>query len=245
MSFGNYIIYADESGDHSLTSINVEYPVFVLAFCIFRKADYSAVAVPQVQQLKFRFWGHDDIILHGHEIRKQHGDFRILLHPETRAAFITEMSAVMERIPFTLIAAVIDKSRHVKQYANPANPYELALTFCMERLHHWLKAEGEADKLTHVIVERRGRTEDQLLELEFRRIADGRNAAGKMPNLAIRFMDKKHNSTGLQIADLVAHPIGRCVMKPQQPNRAYDIIKAKFRRGPTGKTEGFGLKVFP
>ena len=30
-----------------------------------------------------------------------------------------------------------------------------------------------------------------------------------MPNFDIRLMDKKHNSTGLQLADLVAHPIGR------------------------------------
>ncbi len=245
MSFGDFIVYADESGDHGLASINAESPVFVLAFCIFKKSDYSTLAVPGVQQLKFRFWGHDDIILHGHDIRKQHGNFNILLNPHTRAAFIEELSGLIEAIPFTLIAAVIDKSRLVKQYAHPANPYEMALTFCMERLHHWLKGAGQTEKLTHVIVERRGRMEDQLLELEFRRITDGRNAAGKMPNLSIRFMDKKHNSTGLQIADLVAHPIGRQVIKPEQPNRAYRIIEKKFRRSPAGKIEGYGLKIFP
>jgi hypothetical protein len=60
---------------------------------------------------------------------------------------------------------------------------------------------------THMLVERRGAKEDAKLELEFRRICDGSNQAGKMPNLDIRFMDKKHNSTGLQFADLVAQPI--------------------------------------
>jgi hypothetical protein len=53
---------------------------------------------------------------------------------------------------------------------------------------------------------------------------------GKMPNFDIRLMDKKHNSTGLQLADLVAHPIGRHAISPSQPNRAYDIIEPKFRR---------------
>jgi len=83
------------------------------------------------------------------------------------------------------------------------------------------------------------------LELEFRRICDGNNAVGKMPNLDIRFMDKKHNSTGLQLADLVAHPIGRHVIKPDQANRAYDVLKPKFRKGSWGKIEGYGLKIFP
>jgi hypothetical protein len=40
--------------------------------------------------------------------------------------------------------------------------------------------------LTHVQVECRGKAEDAKLELEFRRICDGKNAVGKMPNLDIR-----------------------------------------------------------
>ena len=35
--FSDYIVYVDESGDHSLESINPEYPLFVLSFCIFLK----------------------------------------------------------------------------------------------------------------------------------------------------------------------------------------------------------------
>jgi hypothetical protein len=90
-----------------------------------------------------------------------------------------------------------------------------------------------------------GRAEDAKLELEFRRSCDGKNAVGKMPNLDIRFVDKKHNSTGLQLADLVAHPIGRHVVNPDRPNRAYDTLEPKFQRGPKGEINGYGLKVFP
>lgn len=122
---------------------------------------------------------------------------------------------------------------------------EIALTFCMERLQYWLDEHGQADRLTHVVVERRGHAEDQKLELEFRRISDGRNAVGKMPNLDIRFMDKKHNSSGLQLADLVAHPIGRHVINPGQANQAYVLIDPKLRRGPRGTVNGYGLKIFP
>jgi hypothetical protein len=34
MEKSDYIIYVDESGDHSLTSIDPQFPVFTLAFCI-------------------------------------------------------------------------------------------------------------------------------------------------------------------------------------------------------------------
>ena len=117
----------------------------------------------------------------------------------------------------------------VAKYTEPVDPYEIALVFCMERLQRCLMDRNQADRLTHVQVECRGKSEDAKLELEFRRIRDGRNAIGKMPNLDIRFMDKKHNSTGLQLAGLVAHPIGRHTINPAQPNRAYDILEPKCR----------------
>ena len=145
------------------------------------------------------------------------------------------MNELVRDLPFTIIAAAIDKHRHVRRYSDPMNPYEIALRFCMERLQRWLGEQGQGDKLTHVIVERRGDAEDTKLELEFRRVADGQNQVGRMPNLEIRFMTKKHNSTGLQIADLTAHPIGRHVIAPSQPNRAFELIEPKFRRGPAGQ----------
>jgi Protein of unknown function (DUF3800) len=245
MAFSDYIVYADESGDHSLTSIDPQFPVFVLAFCVVKKSVYIDHVVSAFQRFKFEFWGHDGVVLHGHDIRKAKDDFNILLNPTTREKFFERLNGVIEAADFMIIAAAIDKARHVAKYTEPADPYEIALVFCMERLQRYLINQGQAERTTHVQVECRGRTEDAKLELEFRRICDGKNIIGKMPNLDVRFMDKKHNSTGLQLADLAAHPIGRHVMKPGQPNRAYDVLEPKFRRGPAGMVKGFGLKIFP
>jgi hypothetical protein len=244
VNFSDTIVYADESGDHNLVSINPQNPVFVLAFCVFDKREYVESVVPQWQSIKFKFWGHDSIIFHGHEIRKQHGDFNILINAKTNAAFMEAVNTTLSTTPLTIIAAAIDKSRLVQKYNDPVNPYDMALTFCMERLHRYL-LERKQPGMTHVLFERRGKAEDQLLELEFRRIADGRNAIGRMPELDMRLMDKKHNSTGLQIADLVAHPIGRHVINAAQSNRAFDIVKSKLRSSHNGRYIGYGLKVFP
>ncbi len=47
-------------------------------------------------------------------------------------------------------------------------------------------------------------------------------------NLKLIFSHKRSNSSGLQVADLVARPIIKSVMNPNQLNRAYNIIKEKL-----------------
>ncbi|KQV02211.1 hypothetical protein ASC55_07915 [Microbacterium sp. Root322] len=51
--------------------------------------------------------------------------------------------------------------------------------------------------------------------------------------------------SGLQIADMTARPIGLHVMRPEQPNRAWDLISTKLVRSSKGHIEGYGLKVYP
>lgn len=81
--FSDYVVYVDESGDHSLEVIYEEHPVFVLSFCVFKKSDYAQLVAPAICSLKFDFWGHDSIVLHSHKIRKQLDDFSILANLPT------------------------------------------------------------------------------------------------------------------------------------------------------------------
>lgn len=245
MTYSDYVIYVDESGDHTLTAIDRDYPVFVLDFCIFRKDNYANVVAPQVQAFKFAHFGHDIVVLHEHEIRKQKPPFVFLKSRDKRDAFMDGLNRLIEQADFTIVAAAIHKERLTQRYAAPGNPYEMALTFCMERAHAFLRDRGQHMLTTHIVVERRGKREDDDLELAFRRIRDGANYVGEMPGFEIIFADKKTNSAGLQLADLTARPIGRHVLDPAQPNRAWDIIEPKLRRSPAGVVRGWGLKVFP
>ena len=54
---------------------------------------------------------------------------------------------------------------------------------------------------------------------------------------------KLANSAGLRLADLTARPIGLFVMRPEQPNRTYEILNTKFRKCSDGGYEGYGLKI--
>ncbi len=78
MTYSDYVNYVDESGDQSLVSIDRDYPVFVLEFCIFRKDHYANVVAPRVQEFKLAHFGHDIVVLHEHEIRKQAPPFAFL-----------------------------------------------------------------------------------------------------------------------------------------------------------------------
>ncbi|MCY3728612.1 MAG: DUF3800 domain-containing protein [Nitrospira sp.] len=245
MTYSDYVIFVDESGDHSLESIDREYPVFVLDFCIFRKDHYTNDVVPKVQKFKFTHFGHDIVVLHEHEIRKKKPPFVFLNNREKRDAFMEGLNRLIGEADFTIVATVIHKQRHAGTYVHPVNPYELALQFCMERAYSFLREQDQHKHITHVVVERRGRREDDELELAFRRIRDGANYQGEMLGFEIVFADKKINSVGLQLTDLTARPIGRHVMEPAQTNRAWDIIKRKLYRNHAGKSDGWGLKIFP
>ncbi|WP_029889048.1 DUF3800 domain-containing protein [Polycyclovorans algicola] len=251
MSFSDYIVYVDESGDHSLTHIDENYPVFVLAFCIFHKRYYSDTVVSALQKFKFKHFGHDIVVLHEHDIRKERGDFNLFRSGAEREAFLSELTDLIDQSNFILIACVIDKHKLRARGGDDAdNPYHYALRYGLERLYGFLDEKGQSERVTHVVVECRGKKEDRDLELEFRRICDGANLLGRELPFRVKFADKRINSAGLQLSDLVARPIGLQVLRPEQPNRAFDVLRRKFYCGggrqQVGENyEGLGLKRLP
>ena len=248
--FSDFVVYVDESGDHSLESIDPEYPVFVLALCIFHKRHYAEKIVPAVEKLKFNYFGHDSVVLHENEIRKQKGDFAFLSHLPTRLQFMDRLSSIMEASNFILIACVVDKVGIRRHEGVGKNPYHIALGICLSALHEFLLEKGQEQLRTHVIVECRGKKEDGELELEFRRICDGENPDNRHLPFDIVFADKKTNLTGLQLADLVARPVGINYIRPAQANQAFELLKQKFycdggREQVGVDYVGVGLKIYP
>lgn len=243
--FSDFIVFVDESGDHGMVSIDPHFPIFVLAFCVFSKNAYARRAAVSVTRFKFRHFGHEQVVLHEHEIRKSRGAFSVLLDATRRAPFFSDLNALMEAAPMNIIASVIDKQAYLARYQPPGNPYHVGMGFGLERIYRHLRGIGCSHGVTHVIFERRGPREDAEAEQEFRRICGGENVTGRRFPFEIVMADKRCNSAGLQLADLVARPIGRKVIDPAQANRAYDILEKKLRRSPTGKVRGWGLKVFP
>lgn len=248
--FSNFIVYVDESGDHGMLKTDDSYPMFVLAFCVFHKRYYTETVVPALERFKFRHFGHDLVVLHEHEIRKEKGSFNFFATRHEKNDFLNELTEIIEASNFVLISCAIDKNQLRDKAGVQSHPYNIALGFCLETLYEFLQEKNQQQQLTHVVFECRGKKEDNELELEFRRICDGANKLGIRLPFDIVFADKKVNSTGLQLADLVARPVGMRVLKPQQENRAFSVLKRKFycRGGRENVGEGFedwGLKIHP
>ena len=243
MDYSDYIIFADESGDHSLTKIDRDFPLFVLAFCIFKKADYLSTVAPLFNEFKFNYWGHESVVLHNHEIRKAINRFSFLREEFTRTRFLDDLTILMDQIPYVIISAVIHKNELKESFADRLNPYTVALRLCLESTYRFLCEQNQNVLLSHLVVEERGRKEDRDLELSFRKILD-QSPLWKSGVFEIEFVNKKANLIGLQIADLVVNPIGKYIMNPFQSNRSCEVVKRKIWGWPE-KMDGGGLIDFP
>lgn len=227
LAYSDYIVYVDESGDHSIASINPRYPLFVLSFCIIRKDTYAHVISPAFRMLKFSIFGHDMVIFHEHEIRKRLGAFSALGKSQ-REHLLESLSRIIADSEFTIIPIVIDKLALKHFGLDLPHVYHLAMKLGLEQVYKFLCLKEQKDLKSHIIFEARGRIEDLALEVEFRRVCDRQNALKKSLPFEIILSDKKTNSAGLQLADMIARPIGLSVLRPTQANRAFDILREKI-----------------
>lgn len=138
------------------------------------------------------------------------------------------------------MSVVIKKEAYRARYHEPTNPYHIALRYGLERLFYFLRQQHAEQYTTHIVVEQRGKVEDNELELEFYRVCDGDNYDKQKLPFNLVFADKQSHSTGLQLADLIARPIGLKTLKPEQPNRAFTIIEEKLYKNGKNSAVGYG-----
>lgn len=248
--FSQYIVYVDESGDSNLKPDNIDlgYPVFVLALCIFHKRYYADSLVPAVQSLKFNHFGHDMVVFHEKDIRKKTAPFTFPTK-EQEKEFMLDLHKLIQESKFVLISGAILKDRMPARHQyNSA--YNIALGLCLERLYRFMIEKRQEKLKTFIVFEARGNNEDKNLELEFRRICDGDNVFKIPLPFEILIKSKQTNSTGLQFADLVARPIGRHLIDgDEKENRAFNTLINKLfcqdKRRLGEEYLGHGLATFP
>ena len=238
-------MFLDESGDHSLEKIDNSYPVFVLAGCIFDFDYYTSTVTPMVETLKQKHFGRTDIILRSYDIRKQKNDFSCLVDKRKRENFYEDLNRIISNLNFTIIASVINKHHLKKQYTDPDNPYHLCFRFILERSIMFLGTDKETMMFR---IESRETHNDRKLAQEYETFKQGTPMFNKTEIQAkfsdLSFNQKSQNIAGMQIADLVAYPIGKWVMDSKRENKAFEIVNTKIH-SKDGKILGYGLKVFP
>jgi hypothetical protein len=239
-------MFLDESGDHSLTMIDPQYPLFVLGGIIVDRDYASRELAERVRQFKLDVFDRDDFILHTADIVRSKGIFSLMRHPPFRERFYTELNALMRSLDYQVIACVIKKDEHLTRYGFEAiDPYLLSLNILVERFCFEIGATPQGGL---IVAERRDPTLDHQLELAWLnlRIQGTRFMQASMIEERISGLttrSKEENIAGLQLADLVVSPIGRFVLGKRM-YEDWEIIESKFRRR-HGTYHGAGLVVLP
>lgn len=244
-----HTFFLDETGDHGLSFVDENFPLFLLAGCVVQD-DALITFENEIHALKMEFFKGEDVILHSRDIRKCEGPFQILFDLEIKARFYERLNAIIANTPFTIIGAAVNKKKHIEKYGKSArDPYALSLSFVLERLVFFLNRApggGTAD----IIIEKRGQKEDAQLLSQYNAVYDRgtyfvTEIEMKTRVMNFTFKHKRENIIGLQLADLCAYPLARHVLSVNEPYVPFEVIKGKIYCNVKGETRGYGLKVFP
>ena len=244
------LLFLDESGHHGLKKINQEFPIFLLACCIFEETYYQDMFINEVKELKIKHFNDPDIIFHSRDIRKWQNQFKCLGDINKRSDFYKDLDNLIKNSHFKIIASAINKDKLIQLYGPRAdNPYNMSLSFILERSIFYTDNIG--CNSIGIIAESRGKKEDNHLFTQYQLILSNgttyiTNERFKNKIKSFKFIDKFENNIGTQIADLVAYPIATKIIYPDRINLAFEVFEDKiYRQFPSSDYLGYGLKVFP
>src|SRR5260370_4232619 len=203
------ILFIDESGDHSLSKIDPQYPVFVLCGVIIDENYQNERATNALNRFKEQLFGRRDIILHTADFTRNQAGFEAMTAHDFRVRFFGELGTLIVALNFKVVACIVRKQEHLKKYGlHAVDPYMLSLSILIEQFIFECGSSGGS-----VIAEARDATLNNALELAFLYLkirgtsyVSASKVQRRIHSFTIRY--KKENITGLQLADVCATPIG-------------------------------------
>lgn len=244
----NYHLYIDECGDQNIETFSPTFPIFTLCGILVRN-DLVPQLEAQICALKQEFWGNRQIILHSRDIRKCQNGFEILFDLDVKRRFYEAVNSLLgQRGMYVIISCSILKEQYIRQFGRFNDVYGQSLSFLLERAIFCVdnQSTNRAGKIS-AIVERRGKREDKNLQNYHHQLLEKGTywiTPERMKNrmMGLDFKWKAEDVPGLQIADLIAYPITRHVLNPQEVSLAFDILEPNIFRE-NGELKG--LKTYP
>jgi len=254
-----YRIYIDEVGNADLNSSDNENHRFLSLTGVIVELGHIKNAVwPQLEELKVKYFSShpdDPVILHRKDIINSKYPFRALRDPQLRHAFDKELLQLLSSWQYNVITVCIDKKEHKEKYTVwQYDPYHYCLTVMLERYVSFLEmCSSSGDALS----ESRGTKEDRRLKNAFSHfwgVGTDYIASSRVKNVLtskeLKVRQKKENISGLQLADLLAHPSRNEILREQNllirsfPPFAEEIVcilQLKYLRK-SGRIQGWGKK---
>lgn len=227
-----YRLYVDESGDHVFRNLELPAHRFLcLLGCWFRADDYLEFhdALNQLKQTHLPHNPDEPVVLHRADMINRRGAFWRLRDDRAREAFDADLMDLIARSRFRIVAVVIDKKALQERYAVPSHPYHLALGFLLQRYCGYL---NHVNRTGDVMAESRGAVEDRLLKGSYswvytRGVWQTRAEFFQeaLTTKELKLKPKSADIAGLQLADLLGHPIRHAILHEQN---LVDSVPAPF-----------------
>jgi hypothetical protein len=223
----------------------------------------KTVLHPEMEALKEQFFQHhpdEPVIFHRKEMVNGLGPFRPLKDPEIRNRFDEALLRSIQGWDFSFVTVLLDKKEFMEKFTDwKHDPYHYCLEVLLETYTVVLKRKNA---IGDVMIESRGKKEDMRLKQAFTELyANGSDYLSaihmqeRLTSKQIKVKPKSANVAGLQLADLIAHPSRRDVLRRfnllnngQQNqvlgDRIIDLIEGKYERY-KNVIEAFGIKKLP
>ena len=258
-----YRLYLDESGDHVFREVTEPAHRFLcLLGCWFCNPDYLKFH-EALEALKSRLLPHhpdDPVILHREDMLNARRDFKVLREPAMRADWDEELMKLINAAEFRIVAVVIDKLALREDHGDAAaHPYHLGLGFMLQRFAGYL---NHINRVGDVMAESRGGREDILLKESYTRVFErgvwitpAQTFQSALTSSQLKLKGKLANISGLQLADLLGHPVKQWILRQNGfveeeasafAARLMKIVALKFNRHLYDETvKGYGYVLFP
>jgi hypothetical protein len=258
----HYRLYVDESGDHVLHDFEKPgHRYLCLLGCWLSGSAYKLFhrALEDFKQQHIPHNPDEPLILHREDVVNRRGSYWRLRNPDSARAFDADLTQLVARADFRITSVVVDKRALADSYAVPPHPYNLAMGFLLQRYCGYL---NHFNRRGDVMAESRGGVEDRRLKDSYTSVFDNgvwKNDASffqrALTSRQLKIEAKTANIAGLQLADILAHPIRRMILLDkgllEGPHTAFaasllDAIRLKLnRRFCDGAVEDYGTIFSP
>lgn len=257
-----YRLYVDESGDHVFRKLELPAHRFLcLLGCWFRADNYQEFhdGLNRLKQTHLPHSPDEPVILHRADMVNRRGAFWRLRDERARERFDADLLDLITRSHFRIVAVVIDKKALQERYEAPAHPYHLALGFLLQRYCGYL---NHVNRPGDVMAESRGAVEDRLLKDSYSWVhthgmwhTRATFFQQALTTKELKLKPKSANIAGLQLADLLGHPIRHAILCEKAvvdsvpapfAGRLLQVVSDKFNRHLyDGRVWGYGKVLFP
>lgn len=210
-----YRIYIDEVGNPDLkSSDNPNHRFLSLTGIVLELGYVKSVVHPQMEALKAKYFDYhpdDPIVFHRKEMVNAKKPFDMLRDPKVRKEFDDELLRHLSAWKYIAISVCLDKKKHKETYTTwRYAPYHYCLAILLERYVLFLDRIGEHGD---AMAESRGGKADRRLKDSFQRLweqgtayVDSNRFQAVFTSRQLKVKPKANNISGLQLADLIAHP---------------------------------------